>query len=399
MPCEYIHDINNCLMILSFVEIRTIIFLIILTCILAGGLLLIYSKYQAKREGIKMIGYAFLASALGFLFLLNHNEHIHLILPGNTLIVTSFLLLYHGFAAMISSEKRKVYMDLLFLLLFITGFIYLLYAHNSMRNRVIYTSIIELFYFLRIARISFKNRKMNIAVTILSYFFFFLSIALFLRVFFTTFQDLSKTLHLNKPGFIQTITITVYQLLLITISMWTLWYSSIKNESTLQNLASTDPLTGLFNRRAFIKYLNDEVNRSIKFGSKFTLFMIDIDHFKAINDKYGHDVGDKVLIEVKERLIKSVRNSDIVFRIGGEEFTVILPNTTSDLSLNTAKRIKENVSNEPIIINDINITVTVCIGISEYMNNKDSLIKNSDVALYKAKVSGRNAISLNGLCY
>lgn len=160
-----------------------------------------------------------------------------------------------------------------------------------------------------------------------------------------------------------------------------------------ENQAIRDPLTSLFNRR----YFEDEVNRRIAQAqtthAQYSVLMIDADHFKRVNDTYGHKTGDKVLIELSSTAERSLRQDDIVARYGGEEFVVFLPELSAEEAKVVADRLRETIS-KIVVYSDQGeqVTFTVSIGISSsaISDNIDMLIKTSDEALYRAKENGRN---------
>lgn len=170
--------------------------------------------------------------------------------------------------------------------------------------------------------------------------------------------------------------------------------TSRKNrEAVLKNQATRDPLTSLYNRR----YFEDEVNRRIALAQanhqQYSVLMIDADHFKRVNDTYGHKTGDKVLIELSSTAEKSLRQDDIVARYGGEEFVVFLPELSAEEAKVVADRLRETIS-KIVVYSDqgdeVRFTVSIGISSSAISDNIDTLIKTSDEALYRAKESGRN---------
>ncbi len=163
----------------------------------------------------------------------------------------------------------------------------------------------------------------------------------------------------------------------------------------LEMQATTDGLTQLYNYRSFMQSIVNEVERSIRYDLKFTLLVIDVDYFKQVNDTHGHLAGDKVLIHVASAIKKNTRNVDIVCRYGGEEFTVILVETSLQDGLMTAERIRENIENMNTTYKENIINITVSIGAVEFPNSSrksESLINEADKALYEAKSKGRNRI-------
>ena len=166
----------------------------------------------------------------------------------------------------------------------------------------------------------------------------------------------------------------------------------------LQRLAIVDSLTGLYNSRHFFEQLEKEIKRSDRYLHPISLMFIDIDNFKAINDTYGHMIGDKILSLIAKKIKACLRANDTAFRFAGDEFTVILPETTSDEAKFVADRILSNFANEPIVINDKELSeVTLSIGIGEYRINEgtDQFVHRADVLMYEAKGRGGNNVVIS----
>lgn len=163
-------------------------------------------------------------------------------------------------------------------------------------------------------------------------------------------------------------------------------------ESELRRLAVTDALTGVWNRRHGEELFGAELAQARQTSRPLTLLMLDIDHFKAINDRYGHQAGDRVLIEVSRRLQANLPSTDIVARWGGEEFVILLRGSDIDAGLATAEKIRGQIAD--MIFIDVG-PVTVSIGTAERWSGDslDSWLARADEALYRAKRSGRNAVS------
>jgi diguanylate cyclase (GGDEF)-like protein len=166
-------------------------------------------------------------------------------------------------------------------------------------------------------------------------------------------------------------------------------------EKHLKHLAATDPMTELMNRRAFFDTCDKEMIESSTKENELTCLIIDIDHFKKINDTYGHDMGDKVIKTIAKLMLENTRIIDSVGRIGGEEFAILMPNTDVESAYQIADRLRENISKEKIVLNNKDVYITVSIGLS-YLNHADktihTLIKRADTALYEAKENGRNQV-------
>jgi len=162
----------------------------------------------------------------------------------------------------------------------------------------------------------------------------------------------------------------------------------------LEEMAYIDPLTGTLNRRKFEELSTIEFKRSLRYTKNLTLLMLDIDHFKAINDTYGHAVGDEVLKHFTSVCLKMARSLDVIARVGGEEFVVMLPETDEEGAYVFAERFRKSIESSSVTINEHIINYTVSIGISVLHVDEDKhisdIIKRADEALYRAKESGRN---------
>lgn len=168
-------------------------------------------------------------------------------------------------------------------------------------------------------------------------------------------------------------------------------------EQKLETLSKMDHLTGLLNRRQFDEHLKNEFVSFKLNNSKYTLLMLDIDNFKNVNDTFGHSAGDEVLQNVSRIMAASLRSSDNLYRFGGEEFCVILANTSITDVAHIAEKLRKNISDTPAIHETQRIDVTVSIGASEVIEADSDCydaFKRADHKLYEAKSSGRNKIYL-----
>lgn len=168
-------------------------------------------------------------------------------------------------------------------------------------------------------------------------------------------------------------------------------------EAELFRQASTDALTGISNRRYFQNLAEQEVRRARRFARDMTALMIDIDHFKPINDTFGHAAGDAVIQGVVKRALESLRQSDSIGRIGGEEFAVVLPETSLAAAFDVADRLRAHIQEKPIIAGLAAVECTVSIGVAQLSpqdNSMDELLQRADAALYVAKNKGRNRVEI-----
>ncbi len=170
-------------------------------------------------------------------------------------------------------------------------------------------------------------------------------------------------------------------------------------EDQLQYLAITDSLTGLANHRHFYELLNNELERSKRSFEPFSVIMLDIDHFKRVNDTHGHLVGDQVLREISIECLKTLRQYDIVCRYGGEEFSIILPETDVRSAAATAERLRQAVESNVISIEDTEFNLTISLGVSCYDPyqpvSSEELVGQADSGLYHSKQTGRNRVTIH----
>lgn len=173
-----------------------------------------------------------------------------------------------------------------------------------------------------------------------------------------------------------------------------------KLENELHQLAFFDKLTGLPNRRMFLDHLNQIIRFSHHNNQSFALFFMDLDNFKYINDSLGHEAGDALLIQIAARLKDIFRSSDMVTRLGGDEFTVIIENTKENAQFDVtqlAQKLLDQLANFPIVIGERSLTVNTSIGIAKFPENgldSDTLLRHADTAMYAAKKSGKNRYAL-----
>ncbi|PZD74152.1 putative diguanylate cyclase AdrA [Acaryochloris thomasi RCC1774] len=173
-----------------------------------------------------------------------------------------------------------------------------------------------------------------------------------------------------------------------------------QSQADLQTLATIDGLTGVYNRREFNRWLHIEIEQARRESHSLSLVMVDIDYFKRLNDKHGHQSGDIALRWIGALLSENVRPGDIVARYGGEEFAIILPQTTEIEALVIAERIRQSIETQPVeVLNQQLLYVTASLGLAtfpEETRDEEELLRQADCALYRAKQAGRNQVQHAG---
>lgn len=181
------------------------------------------------------------------------------------------------------------------------------------------------------------------------------------------------------------------------------YYAAIERDLTehkrlqarLEALATTDSLTGLLNRHTFLQLADKEFARARRYSRPLSVIMIDIDHFKSINDRHGHAAGDEVLRGMSAICQSNLRDSDLLGRVGGEEFVLVLPDTPQTNAVRVAERMREQLAKSPIQPASLNLTITASFGVTSLREGDDSLqtlIERADAAMYSAKHGGRNQV-------
>lgn len=171
---------------------------------------------------------------------------------------------------------------------------------------------------------------------------------------------------------------------------------NVKLFEKIQRQATTDGLTGLVNHKTFYEILEKELWRSRRHGGQISLIMVDVDNLKKINDEYGHRAGDKALKEISRKIKECIRQIDTAARYGGDEFAVILLNTSLDGASVVARRMVDAVANSPTIWNKEQIKLSISVGLSQYDadNSPEDITSRSDQALYAAKQAGKNTVRI-----
>jgi diguanylate cyclase (GGDEF)-like protein len=195
--------------------------------------------------------------------------------------------------------------------------------------------------------------------------------------------------------------LTATFLLMVVISGWIIRMDigrRQQQEQMLRELATHDPLTGIYNRRQFFRLAHRELGRTNREKIAMSLLILDLDHFKQVNDQYGHVAGDQLLINTAKVLFEGLREFDVIARYGGEEFVILLPNTNLKQAQEIAERLRVLVEQSVLLFRTVSLQVTVSIGITTYRYKEEprELLARADHALYAAKSAGRNQCHVAG---
>lgn len=270
--------------------------------------------------------------------------------------------------------KKAATVGLLMLSLFMFTFVY--FNHNSSFG-LIWTIFVPIF------AISQFKPKIGLAISLVYYLFLFTF--LFFGVLFwnETSWDITSFLRLFVAS------------ILLTLVYFAIEQSFEKVSTQLKKLTNTDTLTSLFNRRKIDKIIEEKFHEYERYGTNLSIAILDIDDFKMINDKYGHIIGDTVLKEFAHLLMSNSRKTDAVGRWGGEEFIIIMPNTTLEQAILNMQRLMTKLASHDFMhVKTFTCSVGVCQANTD-LNTVDKLFQCADNALYNSKRNGKNQISSN----
>jgi diguanylate cyclase (GGDEF)-like protein len=382
-------------------QLILIIGAILLACGSTG--LLIVRLTNPRLKGLDWLGGSFAAGSAGaiLLFIQQRGSLFLSVLLADVLILLSIVLLHVAILELTDKDSLFPTLGIVLLALQTAADFFVIWLHgtNGVRTSVIGLLIAAqagqtVVALLRAPRHGIRAPIWFSAtvLTCFTIFNFFRSLAIALGV-------------LSDPKLFYEVKIVTYVLFLavaLGIAFGFFWMTATILTSNLEQMASTDPLTRVYNRRVFLEWCEKEMVRSQQTGNTFSILMIDLDHFKQINDSLGHRAGDEVLCAVVEKVQDSVRGIDVLGRWGGEEFTVLLPHSSSEAAMLVGQRVRGNI--EQIALQEIGldnmqsgqaIKVTASVGVATFRGNKDrvsEVLHRADMALYEAKAAGRNRV-------
>lgn len=284
----------------------------------------------------------------------------------------------------------KKYILQFLLILILISYIFLIYTNSKPINEIDYASLVfeGILIVMPLTGIFLINKIKDNNYKTFKYLFLGLS---FLSISMTTdtLDEIVEISNIHDVIFEGLFEVLGFIFLTLSLHFWTKYNNEI-NEN-LNKIATTDYLTGICNRRSFISILHENIKEIEHNNKTLSLILLDIDNFKKINDNYGHDVGDIVLIKISNIIKNSVRSLDIFARYGGEEFVILLPDTQLENAEKIANKLCKLIENDTHMPID---RVTASFGVTQYINNNglDDFLKNADKAMYEAKRGGKNQV-------
>ena len=382
---------------------RTLLFSLILTDALMGLCLLVAAHGQAgKRDGMKKWAAALFLETLVWVVAASRGTF-----PDLTAIV-----LAHGLkaashamilAAIYEFQQRRAPKWQYFAPVAATLVMAFILV-DDVRGRFIWGSLIFIFQLLLIARalLSDQDTRAGRAWRLLfgGIVMFLLVMGLRALIALTTHGEFAQITNSVAPQPVQIMTFVAVMAASLLGSIGFVLMVKERSDREIMQLAMTDTLTRVPNRRALLEYAERALAR--RSGAPLALMMVDVDHFKLINDTYGHPAGDEVLCKVASRLLERLRGQDLLGRYGGEEFCVIAPDTDLKGAWKLAESLRESINSAPFSTEWGSHPVSVSIGVSLCAANVtctlDDVISEADAALYTAKNTGRNKVACSGEC-
>ena len=387
---------------------ETHIILVVASILLSGGCigLALVRLTNPFFKGTGWLGACFASGALGasiFMLRLDNMGSIA-VLVAYILILLAFVLLDVCFVELSALELHVPKVGTALLLLQVLVYLVFRHFHGLAQLTVM---VFSMSVALQVCENAFLLMRTN-PNRMDSPVWFNVTLLLILAAF-NIFRSLILLLHgfnVNPqfPNPLEATTAIVFLGAAIGLGFGVFWMEGHQIRLELEKLANIDPLTGIHNRRSFTALCEQELLKTSRTGEVFSLIMFDVDHFKQVNDRYGHRTGDTVLCAVVEKLRNSVRNIDIVGRWGGEEFVALLPKADPEAAMIVADRLRYHIDSIAVPSprlrdNGIrhNITITVSIGVATYLGHDPTitiqdLLHQCDSAMYQAKAEGRDRI-------
>lgn len=375
---------------------RTLVVGSVLSALLLGSVSLAFATLSGSQRLIAPWGVAMLVLALGLLGLGLRGEIPFWLsaVVGNWLIVVAIVLAMRALRVFVGSAPR----DLLSWILLGALFLLLLYFTEVRDSNVGRTVAISAALGTVAVRAALLLRRRAPAECrrssrVTEYVFWGVAAVTALRIVATLLFPPQASL---APGALNAAVFLFYSGFIIVSSLSVMWMEIERLQADLVYSARFDSLTGVLNRGTFLGEFEREVSRAARGGAPFSLAIFDLDRFKLLNDRYGHPTGDLVLKAFADVLRQGIRKHDTVGRYGGEEFSLLMPETGKDTALRVAERVRRELETRGVNADGARIEVTVSGGVATYGvdgHDWDSLLSAADTALYAAKEAGRNRIT------
>ncbi len=378
-------------------DIKTIVFLSSIAAIVMGIIILVTAQTYPQIKGVTKWAWGCGAQSIAWMLIFFGGE-IHLFFSNTvayTLLILSMVLFYQA----LSNFKEKHFSKRTFYPLIAVAFLLFVtftFIYPSSILRVITIAVIgSMLAFLCSFLLIFKDGfSPKISEQLMGFGFFVIGLSPVLTLL-SIFLNVFEFTSIFPRGIIQNVNFAfIFVALLILTSSFMLMIND-KFMSEILRLATMDSLTEVYNRAAMEKLIEKEIDRSKRYELPMSLLLIDLDHFKKVNDTYGHQVGDFALKKLVQTITEVLRDPDSLGRFGGEEFLILLPETDLVKGNIAAERVREIVEKTPIKAgsNEFNITLSIGLAtLNHEMDDFQELFRRADLGLYKAKQTGRNRV-------
>lgn len=381
-------------------DVRTIMLVLAALTLMFSGLLALAGKHSSNIKGVGHWALASLLTASGFGFSYSFSttspsQHPWPVILASVLIASGLCLQYCGLQRFKDKPINWRFAAIAVSAVLLSG-IWFTGIHNDVMNRAIANSIIFAIIFAACARelLIPAESPLRIAYWLTGIGFGAFSVLALARAVIL-WQSSAESYGLFQNIPINPLTFLGVCLLQFTTMFGFVLMLDYRLVGELNKLASLDSLTGAFNRRRLEEEASRLQARCIRTGDPMTVVMIDVDHFKKVNDRYGHQVGDDVLRHVAKTIGAAIREDDYFARYGGEEFCILLPSTTEDVAYVIGERLRQLNADNAFLCNGHRLQSTISIGIADSADvgaDFKLLVQAADKALYQAKQSGRNFV-------
>lgn len=380
-------------------DIRTILYVHVYLLIgISVGLLAIARRHPHARE-LRWLAVSSAAGAMSTVLRVadTHIPRLFSILLANLLLLLSFVLIHRCFEAFVAVRLRARSLGVLLVGAGMAGLAYFTYADENIviRSLILSLTCFALALLNSATLLGCRDAAVRTPCVATAWLYVMFALTAAMRCLGVLFHDTPREYFAGSVS--NLIGLLGFEILIVGVPLGYFWMSSARLWAKQNQLALTDPLTGLPNRRALEEWGGNAVKERQALRIPFSILVIDIDHFKRINDQYGHKGGDIALRSLAHALAGAVRKEDMVARLGGEEFVVLLWNETLEVALATAERIRKIIEEMEITIDDDILKTSVSGGVAvfEAEDTFDTVLRRADRALYAAKVAGRNRVMLD----
>ncbi|MBJ6137856.1 GGDEF domain-containing protein [Marinobacter litoralis] len=380
-------------------DFRTLSLTLMLFSIVFGLGMFAYAKENPKFSGIKTIGAGYLLIGGGCVLLgLRHLIHdFASVVISNVAIIMGVVLTYRGLFRFLDISLRfeRWLSPTLLVLLASVLYFYTFYSPDLIPRIQAFSTTFAAACFIGAYGLSqHPDYRSRLVIKMLIGMFLLIGAFFVFRLIWTLHQVVPD--DFMNAGLLSSLAVIAGEFLVILSSFATIWMASDELQVELSEIARVDPLTGVYNRRAFDEFCESEFSRALRSGSSFTIIMCDLDHFKKVNDQHGHHIGDEVLRRFAGILKNRVRQHDVVARFGGEEFVLLLPSNNADQGAQVAEDLRAKTAETQIAIPPkTDLAVSASFGVAQYcVGDRDwsAALHRADNALYAAKKQGRDRV-------